>query len=55
MTTKTETTVTDFKINYLTEAQYQEAAATGEINQNEIYMTPAEQMPTMVLGNYKLI
>lgn len=39
MATKTETLVKDFKINYLTEEQYQEAMTNGEINENEIYMT----------------
>ena len=28
------------KINYLTEEQYQNAKANGQINENEIYMTP---------------
>ena len=40
MATKTETQVSEFKINYLTEDQYQEAVENGEINSNEIYMTP---------------
>lgn len=44
MATKTETTVSDLKINYLTEAQYQEALTAGEINENEIYMTPDEKI-----------
>ena len=30
------------KINYLTEEQYQTAKANGQINENEIYMTPTE-------------
>lgn len=40
MATKTEALASEFKINYLTEAQYQEAVTNGEINENEIYMTP---------------
>lgn len=40
MATKTETLITELKINYLTEEQYQEALINGEINDNEIYMTP---------------
>lgn len=42
MATKTETLVNEFKINYLTEDQYNEAVTNGEINENEIYMTPEE-------------
>lgn len=37
---KTETKIDELKINYLTEAQYQTALSNGEINENEIYMTP---------------
>lgn len=40
MATKTTTRVGDFKINYLTEEMYQEALVNGEINDNEIYLTP---------------
>lgn len=32
------------KINYLTEEQYQNAKANGQINENEIYMTPAGEL-----------
>lgn len=32
------------KINYLTEEQYQNAKANGQINENEIYMTPDDAM-----------
>lgn len=38
---KTETILTELKINYLTEEQYAEALASGEIVADEIYMTPA--------------
>lgn len=31
------------KINYLTEEQYQNAKANGQINENEIYMTPDDE------------
>lgn len=40
MATKNETSVDNLKINYLSEALYQEAVRNGEINLNEIYMTP---------------
>lgn len=43
MATKTETQINELKINYLTEAQYEEALANDEINDNEIYMTPASE------------
>ena len=36
---KTETTIEELKINYLTEEQYKAAKENGEINENEIYMT----------------
>ena len=32
------------KINYLTEEQYQEAKENGQINENEIYMTPDDEI-----------
>lgn len=32
------------KINYLTEEQYQNAKANGQINENEIYMTPDDEI-----------
>lgn len=40
MAIKNETSVDNLKINYLSEALYQEAVRNGEINLNEIYMTP---------------
>lgn len=39
---KTETLINDFKINYLTEAQYQTALLNDEINDDEIYLTPED-------------
>ena len=43
MAIKTETQINEFKINYLTEAQYEEALVAGEINDDEIYMTPSSE------------
>ena len=37
-----ETSLRELKINYLTEEQYKEALEAGEINPNEIYITPFE-------------
>ena len=37
----TTTNLTTLKINYLTQAQYNTALVNDEINENEIYMTPA--------------
>lgn len=34
------------KINYLTQTQYDTALANGEINSNEIYITPATPVVT---------
>lgn len=39
---KTETNLTEFKINYLTQQQYDEAVQNNKINENELYMTPSE-------------
>lgn len=36
------TNLSTLKINYLTKQQYQDALDAGEINENELYMTPAE-------------
>lgn len=41
---KTETNIKELKINYLTEQQYADAMEQGLINENEIYMTPAEDI-----------
>ena len=39
----TTTDLTTLKINYLTQAQYEEAVSGGSINEDEIYMTPASE------------
>ncbi len=36
----TTTSLETLKINYLTQAQYNTASQNGEINENELYMTP---------------
>lgn len=36
----TETKLNELKINYLTEAQYEETKTNNQINDNELYMTP---------------
>ena len=50
MPTKTETVVNNFKINYLSTELFNQALANGEIEQNEVYMTPDAdiQVPTKV-------
>ena len=40
MATKTETKIDELKINYLSESDYNTALSNGELNENEIYMTP---------------
>ena len=40
MATKTETNLTTLNINYLSENEYQSQLSAGNINENEIYMTP---------------
>lgn len=37
----TSTEISELKINYLTEAQYNSALSNNQINSNEIYMTPS--------------
>ena len=44
----TTTNLTTLKINYLTQAQYDNAVANHQINENELYMTPAAQGTTNV-------
>ena len=39
----TTTTVTELKINYLTQAQYDTELAAGRIDENQIYMTPSAE------------
>lgn len=40
---QTTTELNEFKINYLSKAQYQTALANGQINANEFYLTPEEE------------
>lgn len=40
----TTTRLTELKINYLTQAQYDVALENDEISENEIYMTPTENL-----------
>ena len=42
----TTTNLDTLKINYLTQAQYDTAKTNNQINANEIYLTPAETIPT---------
>ena len=39
---KTETDLSELKINYLTQAMYDDALENDEINENELYFTPAD-------------
>lgn len=41
---KTATNVSNFQINVLTEAQYIEAMGNGEIDENELYLTPEKKL-----------
>ena len=43
----TTTDLSTLKINYLTQAQYDAAVSGGTINENELYLTPAEEMPDL--------
>ena len=43
MATKTETQVSELKINILSESDYNTALANGEINENELYLTPSSE------------
>lgn len=49
---KTETLVNDFKINYLTEEEYQSALSDGSLEENEIYMTPVDDIIKINAKNY---
>lgn len=44
----TTTNLSTLKINYLTQAQYDTALANDEINENELYMTPANSCPYQI-------
>ena len=50
MGTKTESQISELKINYLTEELYQEALNNGQINDDEFYMTPIEDLTLLDLG-----
>lgn len=50
MAVKTETQASELKINILTEELYQEALSNGEINDDEIYMTPSTDQTLSDLG-----
>ena len=41
---KIETLVNNFKINYLTEEEYKNAFNNNQINENELYMTPEDNV-----------
>lgn len=43
----TTTNLSTLKINYLTQAQYEDALENNEINENEIYMTPNSAVGTV--------
>ena len=43
----TTTNLTTLKINYLTQAQYDDALANNQINGNELYFTPYEPESTL--------
>lgn len=51
LATKTETNLDTLKINYLSEPLYQEALKNGQINENELYMTPYEDVDISVNWN----
>ena len=42
MATKTETSLTNLVINYLSESDYNSAVSAGTLNENELYMTPTQ-------------
>lgn len=43
---KTETELTELKINYLSQEQFDAELAAGRIQSNELYMTPSQTIPT---------
>lgn len=51
MATKTETELTGLVINYLSESEYQSQLSAGNINENEIYMTPEEDISVEKSGS----
>lgn len=46
---KTITNLSSLKINYLTSQQYEQALDAGEINSNEMYLTPASTVDSLNL------
>lgn len=51
---KTTTNLTTLKINYLTQAMYDDALSNGQINENELYCTPLNSLADMFypVGSY---
>lgn len=43
----TTTNLTTLKINYLTQAQYDDALANNQVNSDELYFTPYEPESTL--------
>ena len=48
----TTTNVSTLKINYLTQSQYDTALGNNQINENEIYLTPTEDMTTQEVDDF---
>ena len=49
----TTTNLNSLVINYLTQAQYDAAAAGGTLNENQLYLTPSETLATVATsGSY---
>ena len=49
----TTTNLSSLVINYLTQAQYDAAAAGGTLNENQLYLTPAETLAAVATsGSY---
>lgn len=46
----TTTNLTTLKINYLSQAQYNEALTNGQINENELYFTPSDNSPSVTIN-----
>lgn len=49
----TTTTLTEFKINYLTQAQYDAAVSGGTVNADELYLTPSADYSTSEVNTGK--
>lgn len=50
----TTTNVKDFKINYLTDSQYASAKSGGNLDKNQLYMTPEDTSGVLVVTTDKL-